>query len=120
MHSLDELLNPITPDRFFAEFHGRKPLHIPAGEGAPKRTLLDWDGFNALLNQSSIWTAQTLKLVRDTVAVTPDQYCRQVQTQSGSALRPDPAKVAVFLATGASLIAGDAQELTPRRPQSVA
>ena len=113
MHTLDELLHPITSDRFFGEFHGRKPLHIPAGDGAVKRTLLDWDGFNALLNQSSIWTAQSLKLVRDTVAVTPDQYCRPVQTQSGSVLRPDPAKVAVFLATGASLIAGDAQELTP-------
>lgn len=114
MHSLDELLHPITPDRFFAEFHGRKPLHIPAGDGAGKRALLDWDGFNALLNQSSIWSANSLKLVRDTVAVTPDQYCRHVQTQSGAVLRPDPAKVAVFLATGASLIAGDAQELTPR------
>jgi lysine-specific demethylase/histidyl-hydroxylase NO66 len=114
MHSLDELLHPITPDRFFAEVHGRKPLHIPAADGAAKRTLLDWDGFNALLNQASIWTAQTLKLMRDAVAVPPDQYCRRVQTQSGSVLRPDPAKVAVFLATGASLIAGDAQEMTPR------
>ncbi|WP_313003664.1 JmjC domain-containing protein [Brevundimonas sp.] len=114
MHTLDELLHPITPDRFFAEFHGRKPLHIPAGDGVGKQALLDWDGFNSLLNQSSIWTAQSLKLVRDTVAVTPDQYCRHVQTQSGHVMRPDPAKVAVFLAAGASLIAGDAQELTPR------
>lgn len=114
MHTLDELLHPITPDRFFAEFHGRKPLHIPAGDDAGKRALLDWNGFNALLNQSSIWTANSLKLVRDTVAVTPDQYCRRVQTQSGAVLRPDPAKVAVFMAAGASLIAGDAQELTPR------
>lgn len=114
MHSLDELLHPITPDRFFAEVHGRKPLHIPAADGAAKRTLLDWDGFNALLNQSSIWTAQTLKLMRDAIAVPADQYCRPVQTQSGSVLRPDPARVAVFLATGSSLIAGDAQEMTPR------
>ena len=113
MRTLDELLHPITPDRFFAEFHGRKPLHIPAGDGAIKRKLLDWAGFNALLNQSSIWTAQTLKLVRDTEPVPPEQYCRSVQTQSGASFRPDPAKVALFLAEGASLIAGDAQELTP-------
>lgn len=113
MHTLDELLHPITPDRFFAEFHGRKPLHIPAADGAPKRTLLDWAGFNALLNQSSIWTAQTLKLVRDTEPVPPEQYCRSVQTQSGPSFRPDPAKVALFLAEGASLIAGDTQDLTP-------
>ena len=114
MHTLDELLHPITPDRFFAEFHGRKPLHIPAEDRAPKRALLDWAGFNTLLNQSSIWTAQSLKLVRDAVVVPSDQYCRPVQTQSGSVLRPDPAKVAVFMATGASVIAGDAQTLTPQ------
>ncbi|PQZ77446.1 MULTISPECIES: JmjC domain-containing protein [unclassified Brevundimonas] len=113
MHSLDELLHPITPDRFFAEFHGRKPLHIPAGDSVGKRSLLDWAEFSRLLNQSSIWSASSLKLVRDTVAVPPDQYCRIVKTQSGQVLRPDPAKVAVFMATGASVIAGDAQELTP-------
>lgn len=120
MHTLDELLHPITPDRFFAEFHGRKPLHIPAENGEAKRELLDWDGFNGLLNQSSIWTAQSLKLMRDAVAVPPDQYCRPVQTQSGSVLRPDPAKVAVFMATGASVIAGDAQDLTPRLAEASA
>ena len=76
--------------------------------------MLDWAGFNTLLNQSSIWTAQSLKLVRDAVVVPSDQYCRPVQTQSGSVLRPDPAKVAVFMATGASVIAGDAQTLTPQ------
>ncbi|WP_162938782.1 JmjC domain-containing protein [Brevundimonas naejangsanensis] len=113
MRTLDDLLHPITPDRFFAEFHGRKPLHIPADEGAPKRALLDWRTFNSLLNQPSIWTAQSLKLVRDTQPVPPEQYCRSVQTQSGAAFRPDPAKVALFLTGGASLIAGDVQDLTP-------
>ncbi|MGH7028141.1 JmjC domain-containing protein [Brevundimonas sp.] len=114
MHTLDELLHPITPDRFFAEFHGRKPLHIPAGDSAAKRELLNWNTFNDLLNQSSIWTAQSLKLVRDADPVPPEQYCRTVQTQSGPSVRPDPAKVAVFMATGASVVAGDAQDLTPR------
>ena len=113
MRTLDDLLHPITPDRFLAEFHGRKPLHIPAGEGAPKRALLDWTTFNRLLNQPSIWTAQSLKLVHNTQPVPPEHYCRSVQTQSGAVLRPDPAKVALFVADGASLIAGDAQDLTP-------
>ncbi len=112
MRTLDDLLHPITPERFFAEFHGRKPLHIPAVEGAPKRSILDWATFNDLLNQPSIWTAQTLKLVRNTDPVAPELYCRSVQTQSGSSFRPDPAKVALFIAEGASLIAGDVQDLT--------
>lgn len=112
MRTLDDLLHPITPDRFFAEFHGRKPLHIPAPAGAPKRALLDWSTFNGLLNQPSIWTAQSLKLVQNTQPVPPERYCRTVQSQSGPAFRPDPAKVALFVAEGASLIAGDVQDLT--------
>ena len=60
MITLDELLHPITRERFDADYNDRKPLHIPAIDGAPKRALLDWAGFNALLDQSSIWTAQSL------------------------------------------------------------
>ena len=73
MRTLDDLLHPITPDRFFAEFHGRKPLYIPAEEGAAKRSLLDWATFNGLLNQPSIWTAQSLKLVQNTQPVPPER-----------------------------------------------
>lgn len=113
MHSLNELLHPITPDRFFAEFHGRKPLHIPAENHGAKREVLRWAEFNDLLNRPSLWTAQSLKLVHNTEAVAPDQYCRQVQTQSGPTTRPDPSRVALLLAAGASLIAGDVQDLTP-------
>lgn len=113
MLTLSDLLNPITPDRFFADFHDRKPLHIPAGDNDRRRDLLSWDGFNGLLNQSSIWTATSLKLVRDTAAVPPEDYCRLVNSQSGVVMRPDPAKVALFLAEGASVIAGDVQQLTP-------
>jgi lysine-specific demethylase/histidyl-hydroxylase NO66 len=114
MHSLDELLHPITPDRFMADYYGRKPLHIPAGAGAPKARLIDWATFNGLLSQASNWTANTLKLVRDGVPVPPDVYCDDVVSQAGRSLRPSPAKVDVFLSTGASLIANDIQALTPR------
>lgn len=113
MFTLPELLAPITPERFLADHYGRSPLHIPAEGGSSRRALLDWPTFNRLLDQSSIWNPASLKLVRDTVAVPPEQYCRVVQTQAGQGLRPDPAKVSVFLAAGASLIAGDVQELTP-------
>lgn len=113
MLTLNDLLAPITPERFFADFHDRKPLHIPADGSDTRRRLLDWEGFNSLLNQTSIWTANSLKLVHDASAVTPEDYCRVVATQSGPALRPDPAKVAVHLASGASAVAGDVQQLTP-------
>ena len=51
MLSLDDLLAPITPAVFHADFDDRKPLHIPAAPGTPKQALLDWERFKALLEQ---------------------------------------------------------------------
>lgn len=113
MTTLDELLHPITRDRFDADYNDRKPLHIPAGEGAAKRSLLDWAQFNALLDQSSIWTAQSLKMVFNGEPIPPEQYCVEARSQSGATLRPSPAKVQTLLGMGASVIAGDVQDLTP-------
>ena len=113
MTTLDELLHPITRDRFDADYNDRKPLHIPADGKAPKRSLLNWRGFNALLDQSSIWTAQNLKMVFNGQPIPPEQYCIETQSQSGPAVRPSPARVQTLLAMGASIIAGDVQNLTP-------
>jgi hypothetical protein len=107
MNSLDELLHPISPAQFHADFQGRQPLHIPAMAQGLKREVLTWAGFNSLLNQSAIWTTHNLRLIRDYVAVPTEQYCRPVQTPVGSVMRPWPPKVEVFLSAGASLIAND-------------
>ncbi|PZO03240.1 MAG: cupin [Alphaproteobacteria bacterium] len=120
MLSLDELLHPITPERFLADYHGRKPLHIPAGDGAPKRAILDWSRFNALLAQTSSWTASRLRMVRDNEPIPPEHYCTPVTDQSGTTLRPSPARVDVLLSTGASLIANDIDPLAPDMTQLAA
>jgi len=107
MHSLDELLHPIIPAQFYADYEDRKPLHISAVTGSRKREVLTWAAFNGLLNQSSIWTTHNLRLMRNYVAVPADQYCQPVQTPDGLVMRPWPPKVEVFLSAGASLIAND-------------
>ncbi|WP_309093299.1 JmjC domain-containing protein [Phenylobacterium sp.] len=113
MLTLDDLLAPVGRRRFDDEFNDRKPLHIPAGQDGSRRRLLDWDRFNHLLDQSSIWTAQSLKLVFNGEPIPPETYCVEAQTQSGPVFRPAPARVQTLLANGASLIAGDVQGLTP-------
>jgi hypothetical protein len=113
MRDFAELLQPFDIERFMTDHHDRAPLHVPATDGIDKRRILNWDRFAGLLNQSQIWTAATLKLVRNGVAVPPDDYCRVVRGQSGVRTQPDPAKVAVFMAEGASVVAGDVQTLTP-------
>lgn len=96
-----------------AEYHGRKPLHIPAEPGGSKLGLLDWTGFNDLLSQTAIWTPQTLKLIHNGKSLPAAQYCDEVHTPAGRTLRPSPAKVEVCLSLGASLVADDVHTLTP-------
>ncbi|MFN7619677.1 MAG: JmjC domain-containing protein [bacterium] len=107
MHSLDDLLQPISPEHFLGEYVGRKPLHIPASGDGAKASILTWPDFNRLLGQGSLWTSAHLRLMRNYVAVPPDQYCHPVATPQGEVLRPWPQKVEVFLSAGASLIAND-------------
>lgn len=107
MHSLDDLLHPISPAQFHADHAGRKPLHIPAGSDGRKAEVLTWAAFNGLLGQTNLWTSANLRLMRNYVAVPPDQYCDPVPSPQGQLLRPWPPKVEVFLSGGASLIAND-------------
>lgn len=116
MTTLDEILAPITVDDFFADYHDRKPLHVPAdANGSPARRLLDWAGFNALLDQMSVWDETRLRLYKDVTAVPAADYCNRVPGRDGQiGLRPSPAKVQICLADGASLVANSVQYLTPR------
>lgn len=107
MHSLDDLLHPISPAQFRADHVGRRPLHIPAAGDRRKAGVLTWAAFNGLLGQTSLWTSANLRLMRNYVAVPPDQYCDAVPSPRGQLLRPWPPKVEVFLSGGASLIAND-------------
>lgn len=106
MH-IDELLHPVPLATFLADYVGRKPLHIPAGDRSSKSAILNWSDFNRLLGQTTLWRSDNLLLMRNYVAVPPEQYCHVVATPSGDILRPWPQKVEVFLSCGASLIAND-------------
>ena len=115
MRILDDLLHPITPDQFLTDYHGRKPLHIPAQAGTEpgKAAILDWPRFNAMLEQTAYWTSANLKLVHNGQPIPAQQYCIAAQTQTGFVERPAPDRVNVLLSSGASLIADDVQTLTP-------
>lgn len=113
MLTLADLLAPISPEVFHAEYDDQKPLHIPATAGTNKRELLDWPGLNALLGQRSVWTPQTLKVALNGDPISPTLYCVEANGKSGRALRPSPSMVQILMSQGASIIADDVQDLTP-------
>lgn len=114
MQSFDDFLAPVTRETFRRDYLGRKPLHIPADGGGPKKAeVLPWATFNGLLDQSSIWTPSSLKMVFNSEPIDPSAYCSPVHIHGGLRSQPQPGKMAGLLSMGASLIAEDVQYLTP-------
>lgn len=111
--NLSDLLAPITPDTFFAEYHDRQPLHVKGG-AAKFAAVLGWRGINRLLDMTHIWSSHSLKLYLDGKAVEPAQYCvNAMSREGGQGQQPDARRVAEWVAKGASLVMNDVDSLTP-------
>lgn len=111
--SLADLLHPVTPEEFFAEHHGRRPLHVP-GKADKFASLMSWDLLNDVLGLTSIWTGRSLQLVLDRRQLDPEEYCVPgVDRETRPALVPDFDKVRAWLRRGASLVCNDVDALTP-------
>ena len=88
-----ELLAPLTPEQFFAEYHDRRPLHVRGG-AAKFAHVLSWRQINRLLDMTHIWSGQSLQLVMDGTPVPPEQYCTRATSRDNAAvLQPVAAKV---------------------------
>ena len=111
--TFEDILAPISTEEFFAEFHDRKPLHIP-GCGDKFKSLMSWETLNGLLNMTSVWSPASLQLALDGELVPPSQYCRSAaDTEGRQLLQPDAELVTALLQQGASLVANDIDTLTP-------
>ena len=91
--TLADLLAPVTPEQFFAEYHDRKPLHVRGGL-AKFAQVLSWRQINRLLDMTHIWSGHSLQLVMDGTPVPPEQYCgRATSRDNAHVLQPEAAKV---------------------------
>ena len=108
-----EFLHPITPEEFFAEYHDKKPLHIP---GTPDKfaSVMSWRTLNDLLNMSSVWSGFSLRLLLDTKPIPAPDYCRPVIDRNNlQSMQPDPVRITALLRQGASLVANELEALSP-------
>lgn len=113
IRSLADLLAPVSTETFYAEYWGRKPLHIP-GSAAKLAPIMSWDILTALLNQAGIWSPNTLKLMMDAEPVPSRSYCRSGPTREGpSGLVVDLSMVRSWLQRGASLVLNRIDTLAP-------
>ena len=109
-----KLIRPIGVEAFFADFHDRKPLHVPADSPAKFAAVMTWQILTDCLNMTAIWSDACLQMVLDRVPVPPQQYCRQaVDRNSQQRWQPDAEMVKRLLRRGASLVANDIDTLRP-------
>ncbi|MBR0674381.1 cupin domain-containing protein [Neoroseomonas soli] len=111
--TLQDLLAPITPERFFAEHYDRAPLHIQGAAGK-FADVLDWAGINRLLSMTHAWSENSFRLVMDSVPVPPAQYSVKATSRDNApVLQPVAEKVQDWVRRGASIVMNDVDSLTP-------
>ncbi|WP_376098668.1 cupin domain-containing protein [Roseomonas sp. CCTCC AB2023176] len=111
--TLAELLAPMDPARFFAEYHDKQPLLV---RGTPGKFagVLSWRGIDRLLDQSHIWSSHSLKMQMDGQAVPPEAYCvRATSRDNAPVLQPHAERVREWVARGATIVLNDVDSLTP-------
>ena len=112
--SFADLIDPVSEATFFAEYHDRRPLHIPAPDHDKFADVMSWEILNRILNMTAIWSATSLQMVLDKDVLAPEQYCRQaIDRYNRPTLEPEPAKVKRWLQRGASIVANDVDTLSP-------
>ncbi|MCC7428503.1 MAG: hypothetical protein IT557_16550 [Alphaproteobacteria bacterium] len=111
--SFADILAPITPEQFFAEYYDKKPLHVP-GVRAKFVEVMNWRSMNDLLNMTHIWSPHSLKLVLDGTVLPAEQYMASATNRDGqSSMQPVTAKVHELIRRGASVVLNDIDSLTP-------
>lgn len=113
IRSLADLLAPVSTEEFYRDYWGRKPLYIP---GTPDKftRLMSWERLTELLNQTALWSPNTLKLMMDAEPVPARDYCRADRTREGpQGLVVDLSKIRPWLRRGASLVLNQVDSLTP-------
>ncbi len=112
--SFADILAPVTPEEFFAVYHGKKALHVP-GTADKFASVMSWARLNDILNMTGIWSGASLQLVLDRETVPPREYCRPGTDRGTGAevLQPDPARVTELIRRGASVVANDIDSLNP-------
>ena len=96
-----------------SEHLGQAPAFV-GGDGSKSSELFDWEDARIFLNNSKLWSSETLKITEAGENVPPQQYCFQGTNRSlRSILRPDPISVLERIRRGALLTLGSMESATP-------
>lgn len=110
MPTFAEFLAPFDPAEFKSHYYGKKPLHIAGGAKTFDRPL-PWQRFNDILNLTSFWNEDTLKVFYQSRLALRENYCDLNDLPAGAKAPVDPRKIKALLGFGASLVANQIQRV---------
>ncbi|MEK8032813.1 cupin domain-containing protein [Ideonella sp. DXS29W] len=108
MPTFAEFIAPFDPAEFRTHYYGRKPLHI-AANGPSRGNPMPWQSFNDILNLTSFWNEDTLKVFYQNRLALRENYCDATDPSPGAKAPANPRKVKALLGFGASLVANQIQ-----------
>jgi len=114
MHlSFQDLIQPLSKAQFFTQVEGQSARYFPA-TGERFAELFGWADVERLLDMSSLWSDQSLKLVLDGAEVPLEAYCVPGRTREGQrVMLPVAAQLEDYLSRGATLVLDRVEDLTP-------
>ena len=114
-----DMLAPVTAEAFFERHYDSKPLHVTGG-GEKFAPVFSWPALNALLNMPNVWTARTVKIVRDDITLPAEHFCRPVYGREGqTVMEADPVQVRRYLREGATIVLDFVECLSPANPRMI-
>lgn len=109
---LDDILAPLGAGGFFADYAGRRPVHLTGASAS--LALPDWTELAGLLNMSALWSADTLLILEHGTPVAADRYCEAATDRDlQPTQRPVAERVRALQAGGAVLVARQVETLSP-------
>ncbi|MCA8907936.1 MAG: hypothetical protein KDA49_13500 [Rhodospirillaceae bacterium] len=111
--SFAELVAPLDPRTFLAEYYDRRPVHLK-GDPDRFRDLLSWKRLNELLAIGGLWSADSIDVALDGRPIPPQQYGNPGMGWDGrKAMVPDVGKLTELLRRGATVAVEKLHGLTP-------
>ena len=111
--TIRNLFHPLAPEDFVERYFDKTPVYIP-GKEDKFRHVFSWEECNRLLNMTTLWSDQTMKMALDGRNLTPSEFCVPGITRDGhNCMRPDSRLVAELLDQGATLVLDLIERLAP-------
>ena len=108
-----DLIGATKPKAFMAEHYDHKPCLLK-GDPVLYQSLFNFRDFSDLLEMSSVWSNETLRIVLDGNTIDKTDYCQKTAGRDGFAVwRPTPRKVSDWMHKGASVVLDCAEHMHP-------